>query len=185
MQNVMMLGTLLSVVSDAWLRVSQADAESLGKEIAPAAFKNSVTADPQGAKATWRQWLRQCVRWSVIGGPIEPEYCAETIMCSCTPSILSLIREMEARQRRWHAEKRSHNLTPQSDNTACSRLSPPQSLTRSVSTAVSESDIDPAEEKQNMEERDMLCLKIVGAARAVIERFGFQPWEYPDGVEPL
>ncbi|CRG85631.1 hypothetical protein PISL3812_02672 [Talaromyces islandicus] len=184
MQNVMMLGTLLSVVSDAWLRVSEADAESLGKEIAPVAFQDSVTDDPQGAKATWRQWLRQVIRWSVIGGHMNPEYSTPSAMCSCTPSILSLIREMEARQRRWHAEKRSHNLTPKSDSSS-SHLSPPQSLTCSVSTAVSDSDIDPAEEKQNMEERDMLCLKIVGAARAVIERFGFQPWEYPDGVEPL
>jgi hypothetical protein len=184
MQNVMMLGTLLSVVSDAWLRVSEADAEALGKEIAPAAFQNSVIEDPQGAKEKWRQWLREVIRWSVIGSCIEPEFCQPTVVCSCTPDILSLIREMETRQRRWHAEKRSHNLTPQSD-TAYSRLHTPQSLSRSTSTAASDPEIDPAEEKQNMEERDMLCLKIVGAARAVIERFNFQPWEYPDGVEPL
>lgn len=184
MQNVMMLGTLLSVVSDAWLRVSEADAEALGKEVATAAFQNSVTDDPQGTKATWRQWLRQVIRWSVIGGHIEEEYCTPSVMCSCTPSILSLILEMEARQRKWHAEKRSTNLTPHSD-TAYSRLSSPQSLGCSVSTAVSDPSIDPAEEKQHMAESDMLCLKIVGAARAVIERFGFQPWEYPEGVEPL
>lgn len=185
MQNVMMLGTLLSVVSDAWLRVSEADPEALGKEIAPADFQNSVTEDPQGAQATWRHWLRQIIRWSIIGGSIDAEFCSATVLCSCTPSILSLIREMEARQRRWHAEKRSRNLTPQSSDTAYSRLCTPLTLSCSASTAESDPDVDPAEEKQNMEERDMLCLKIVGAARSVIERFNFQPWEYPDDVEPL
>lgn len=188
MQNVMMLGTLLSVVSDAWLRVSEADAEALGKEIAPAAFQDSVPEDPQAAKTIWQKWLRQIIRWSVIGGSLSPEICPHSVVCACTPDILSLIREMEERQRRWHFEKLSHNLTPAGQgcsDTSYSRLGSPHSLAHSASTALIDPDVDSAEEELNLQERDMLCLKIVGAARAVVARFKFEPWEYPDGVEPL
>ncbi|KAH8693037.1 putative C6 finger domain protein [Talaromyces proteolyticus] len=189
-QNVMMLGTLLSVIADAWLRVSKADAEVLGKEIAPSDFLKSITDDPQGANATWKQWLRQVVRRSVIGGPLDDGLCEPGVLCNMTPDILSLVREMEDRQHRWHAEKRSRNLNYKSAkfDTSCSTLmsnATSPSVSCSVSTTLTEPDNDMTEEKENIEERDMLCLRIVGAGKKVLEGFEFQAWEYPDGVEPL
>jgi len=196
LQNVMMLGTLLSVMADAWLRVSQADAEDLGKQTALPAYQNSVTRDPQGAKATWKRWLRQVVCCSVIGGYLSPGACTPSVVCDLTPDLLSLIREMESRQRRWHAEGLSHPQAPQptehrgssgQSSLSSSKGTSPDSMTCSATDSSTEGDLNRTlcEEKQDIHERDMLCLKVVGAAKNVIEQFNFQPSEYPEGVEPL
>ncbi|KAL1967546.1 hypothetical protein VTN77DRAFT_3061 [Rasamsonia byssochlamydoides] len=174
-QNIMMLGTLLSVLADAWLRVSQADAQDLGKQTAPPAYEASITQDPEGAKTTWKQWLRQVVRRAVIGGPIDPNAFPPSPLCEQTPDLLSLITELEARQRRWHAEGFGqrfyyHNNSPEK---------PP------TETKTTQSDSDPEEEKKqstDADQRDMFCLKVIGMAKSAIARFGFEPHEYPDGV---
>lgn len=196
LQNVMMLGTLLSVIADAWLRVSKADAEDLGKQIALPAFQNSVPRDPEGAKATWKRWLRLAVCRAVIGGYVSPGACTASVVYDLTPDLLSLIREMESRQRRWHAEGLSHPQVPLwkehrgsagHSSLSSSKSTSPDSMTCSTTDSSTEGDLNRTlcEEKQDHHERDMLCLKVVGAAKNVIALFNFQPSEYPEGVEPL
>jgi len=172
MQNVMLLGTLLHVIADAWLRVSTADAVDLGKRAAPRAFVASVPQDPQGQMETYRRWLRQTVRRAIIGGPIDPR---GAVQCQESPDLLSLIKEMEARQRRWHAEGRSRH----------ERQSPAQQPSNGAAEQRCGQNNNPngtQEEKQNLDESQFLCLRVVGSAKDAISKFGFEPHEYPDGA---
>ncbi|KKK16725.1 hypothetical protein P175DRAFT_0498951 [Aspergillus ochraceoroseus IBT 24754] len=154
-QNVMFTGTLLNVIADSWLRVSKADPVELGKQVSSpdciAAINQS--ADPTAA---WKDWLRQLVRNSVVHGPIDPGIKPP---CLNSPSVLSLIEEMEARQRRWHESSDSHPLPPEQ------RLHSSPNL-----------DVDPHAEQ------DLLCLRVAKSARHVIAKFEFEPDEYPDNV---
>jgi hypothetical protein len=193
-QNVMMLGTLLSVTTDAWLRVSQADAEDLGRQIAPPPYQNAAAGDPQGAKTAWKRWLRQVVCHAVIGSYLGPDACPQSVVCDLTPDLLSLIREMEYRQRRWHADGRSqYALRKENRYSTCqsasssSKGTSPDSMTYCTTDSSTECNLNRTltEEKQGLDERDMLCLKVIGAAKSVVEQFDFQPSEYPKGVEPL
>lgn len=156
LQNVMLMGTLLNVTADAWLRVSTADAVDLGKQAAPRAFVASVPQDPQRQMETYRQWLRHTIRRAVIGGPYDPNL---AVQCSDTPDLLSLIKEMEARQRRWHAEGRQP-ISHQQPSNRCT----------------------DQDEQANLDESQFLCLKVVGSARDAISKFGFEQHEYPDGA---
>lgn len=156
LQNVMFTGTLLNVMGDAWLRVSKADAVELGKQAAPSSYAQAINQNSPDPTESWKEWLRQTVRSGVLGGPSDP---AGSVRCSDSPSLLCLIQEMEARQRRWH---KSHPLPPSERvNT------PPENC---------EKPYDP------QEEQDYLCLRVVNSAKEVIARFKFEPHEYPDGV---
>ncbi|KAI9928541.1 hypothetical protein MW887_001755 [Aspergillus wentii] len=159
MQNVMFTGTLLNVVADAWLRVSKADAVELGKQAAPPSYVTFMAQKSHNPAESWAKWLRGTVRSAVIGGSTEQ---AGRVQCSDSPNLLSLIKEMEARQRKWHSGKDSHPLhrSPASD----------------------QSDGDSCSPSQEADERDLLCLRVVGSAREVIAKFKFEPSEYPDGV---
>jgi hypothetical protein len=180
-QNIMMLGTLLSVLADAWLRVSQADAQDLGKQTAPPAYEASITQDPEGAKATWKQWLRQVVRRAVIGGPVDPNAFVHSGLCDQTPDLLALIIEMEERQHRWHGLRHSRPLW-NADCHHSPEKSPDQATAQSAEDGATR---NPEEGKRGVEKREMLCLKVIGLARMAISRFGFEPCEYPDGVSVL
>ncbi|RJE24754.1 C6 finger domain protein [Aspergillus sclerotialis] len=176
MQNVMFLGTLLNVVADTWLRVSQTNAEELGRQAAPAPYVASLMQSSNPLER-WRIWLRQTVRSAVIGGPIdEPGRC----QCSDSPDLLSLIKEMEERQRKWHSNETSHPLyqsqQPQSANG--------QSPTRgSFGVNGSPNHLDDADTQGDAcNEKDLLCLRVIGSARNVISKFNFEPYEYPDGM---
>lgn len=159
-QNVMFTGTLLTVVADAWLRVYNSDASELGMQSAPPEFASKVTQSPNPAEG-WKSWLRQIVRRAVVGGPLSPE--AGT-RCSGQPDLLSLIREVENRQRRWH-EPGQHPMeryTPQ-------RCSP---------VGHNFNDGDQHDEKK------LLCMRVVGSARVVLSKFNFEPHDFPEGVIP-
>ncbi|PWY81805.1 hypothetical protein BO70DRAFT_362237, partial [Aspergillus heteromorphus CBS 117.55] len=105
--------------------------------------------------AGWRDWLQQTVRRGVIGGSYDP---AGSPVCAETPSLLALVEEIESRQRRWH------------------RLNP---------LPVGERLLPVPGSKEPFDERDALCLRIIGTARDVIARFNFQPSDYPEGVTPV
>ncbi|KAL1886408.1 hypothetical protein Plec18167_000338 [Paecilomyces lecythidis] len=167
-QNVMLLGTLLNILADSWLRVSEADPVDLGKQSAPAGYVSALSRDPRDETLKWREWLMQTVRHAVIGGPIEP---AASIMTKDTPDVLSLIKEMETRQRRWHAEGVSPAETRGYPNPRHRELK-----------AEDQSDCSPLKPNGEIDERNLLCLQVVGSAREVINKFGFQPHDYPDGV---
>lgn len=157
MQNVMLTGTLLNIIADGWVRVSKADAADLGRQSAfpqHVAFINS-TPDPAG---NWKIWLRQVVRHALIGGPTTE--CAK-IQCSSSPDLLSIIKELESRQRSWHSGRGSHPLHQK------------QSSDSNGHSPLTEEDCD---------EKDILCLRVVGSARLVIDKLNFEPHEYPDGV---
>lgn len=168
MQNVMLTGTLLNVVADAWLRVSEADAAELGKQAALPQYVASINSTLDPAES-WKQWLRQVVRRAVIGGPVDP---SAGFQCSSTPDLLSLIKEMEARQRRWHSGPGSHPWDRSQD----------QSLNGPTGGHDHHNGHSPLAENQDCDERDLLCLRVVGSARRVISRFKFELHEYPDGV---
>lgn len=160
LQNIMFIGTLLTVVADSWLRVSQADAVELGMQSAPPQYVSEVLQSPNPAQV-WKSWLHQVVRRAVIGGPVGA---GAMIPCSEQPDLLSMIMEIENRQRRWH-EPGQHPLGQWN----------PMSMSDS---AQSQDQDDPGE-------KEFLCLRVVGSAREVIKHFNFDPSEYPEGVEPV
>ncbi|PKY00915.1 hypothetical protein P168DRAFT_275506 [Aspergillus campestris IBT 28561] len=79
---------------------------------------------------------------------------AGSVKCSQVPSLLSCIIEMENRQRSWH---QSHPLSP--------------------SDSPNQADLDC-----QVEEENLLCIRVARSAREVIAKFGFEPHEYPNGV---
>jgi hypothetical protein len=195
-QNVMMLGTLLSVMADAWYKIGQVDAGTLGRELSSPEFQALLISNDQDTKETWQKWLRQVLRRAIIGVPIHTNLCQQTVACTKTPDLLSLVREMETRQRRWHAQGMS--LLPPKGYDSCSRtpsssnISPdvmeltPDSTPKSASSASGEGlSPDEVEKHQDIAERDYLCLRIVGTSKQVIQKFNFHPSEYPAGVEPV
>ena len=167
MQNVMFTGTLLNVVADAWLRVSKTDPVELGKQAAPPAYVTSVTQASPNPAECWKKWLRQTVRNAVIGGPLDP---AGRVRCSDSPDLLSLITEFEGRQRRWHS----------GENLICR----PQ-VSQSSSSSSPESHESPeSDPERSCDEKDYLCLRVIGSVREVISKFNFEPHEYPLGAAP-
>lgn len=152
----MFTGTLLTVVADAWLRVYKSDPVELGVQSAPPEYASRVLQSEDPAHG-WNDWLRQIVRRAVVGGYLDPE--AGT-RCSDQPDVLSLITEVENRQRRWH-EPGNHpftepkHFTPRSDGHG-----------------------GPCNGKE------LLCLRVVGNARSVIAKFNFEPHEFPQGIVP-
>lgn len=173
MQNVMFLGTLLNVIADTWLRVSQTNAEELGRQAAPAPYVASLMQNSNPLER-WRAWLRQTVRSAVIGGPIDE---AGRSQCSDSPDLLSLIKEMEARQRNWHSSETSHPLHQSQHFQSANGQSP----TNDNFGAIGHWEAADAQ-RDACNEKDLLCLRVVGSARKVISKFNFEPYEYPDGV---
>ncbi|KAL4987562.1 hypothetical protein BDW68DRAFT_160790 [Aspergillus falconensis] len=159
LQNVMFTGTLLNVIADSWLRVSQAEACELGNQVAPPAYAAKMNRSPD-LRAAWNNYLRQLVRFSVIRGPMDLE--AQTPCAQQAPSVLDLVEEMEARQRRWHESPDSHPLPPDQ------RLDSPSD-----------------QDRNNCDEQDLLCIRVAKSARNVIAKFGFQSDEYPESVPSL
>ncbi|KAI2909447.1 transcriptional regulator family: Fungal Specific TF [Aspergillus niger] len=155
MQNVTFTGTLLTVIADTWLRISKVNAVDFGRQSAPPAYAAAIDASPNPAKG-WEDWLRQTVRYRVIGGPCDPAGMPPG--ADDGPSLLSLIEEMEERQRRWH---RSHPLPVEERHLPIPKT-------------------DGSKEEESCHERDALCMRIIQSARNVIPKFGFQPSDYPD-----
>ncbi|KAJ5946716.1 hypothetical protein N7454_003555 [Penicillium verhagenii] len=157
-QNVMFTGTLLTVVADAWLRVSNSDPVELGMQSAPPDYASRVlqSADPA---QMWNDWLRQIVRRAVIGGPYDPNGLNAHPQCTGQPPLIDLINEVENRQRRWH----KHGEHPFEHN------NPFQGENR---------------EAQSADEKELLCMRVVGSARAVLSKFNFEPHEFPEGLTP-
>lgn len=158
-QNVMFTGTLLTVLADAWLRLYKMDPVELGMQHATPAYITRMTHSEDPAQG-WRNWLKQLVRSYVIGGSLDPE---ATTLPSEQPSILELILAVEDRQRRWH-QPGGHPLHDNhfpgfghEDHTGC---------------------------KEPTDERELLCMRVVGSARAVLAKFNFAPEDFPDGVIP-
>ncbi|KAL4759600.1 Zn(II)2Cys6 transcription factor rglT [Aspergillus foveolatus] len=159
LQNVMFTGTLLNVIADSWLRVSRAEACELGNQVAPPAYAAKLNRSPD-LRAAWNDYLRQLVRFSVIRGPMDID--AQTPCAQQAPSVLDLVEEMEARQRRWHESPDSHPLPPDQ------RLNSPSD-----------------QNCLNRDEQDLLCIRVAKSARNVIAKFGFQLDEYPESVPSL
>ncbi|KAI2790465.1 hypothetical protein POX_d05981 [Penicillium oxalicum] len=160
-QNVMFTGTLLTVVADAWLRVYNSDPMELGKQSAPPEFVNKA-AQCANQIEVWKDWLRQIVRQAVVGGYLDPE--AGT-RCSKQRDLLSLIRELEERQRRWHSPGQ-HPLGE------CTPMSSP-------AAGQHRGDAD-----EDTDEKQLLCIRVVGSARSVLAKFNFEPRDFPGGQIP-
>jgi hypothetical protein len=155
----MFTGTLLNVIADSWLRVSRAEACELGNQVAPPAYAAKMNRSSD-LRAAWNDYLRQLVRFSVIRGPMDLD--AQTPCAQQAPSVLDLVEEMEARQRRWHEFPDSHPLPPDQ------RLNSPSD-----------------QNCLNRDEQDLLCIRVAKSARNVIAKFGFQSDEYPESVPSL
>lgn len=130
-------------------------------QTAPPAFV-SMALQSEDPAQFWRSWLRQIVRRAVVGGFLAAE--AGT-PCSIQPDLLSLIREVENRQRRWHGPGQH----PFEDNNPM-RPGP----------------LGPHASGENGEcdEKELLCLRVVGSARSVLAKFEFEPEDFPEGVIP-
>ncbi|KAJ6150826.1 hypothetical protein N7470_007420 [Penicillium chermesinum] len=156
-QNVMFTGALLTVLADAWLRLAQSNPIELGIQHAPPDYIEKISHSEDPAQG-WREWLQQTVRKGVIGGNLDPDAVRP---CSGQPSLLELILAVEDRQRRWH-EPGNH---PLHDNHF----------------------LGPGDQKkdcQPLDERSLLCMRVVGSARAVLAKFNFKPEDFPGGVVP-
>jgi hypothetical protein len=149
----MLLGSLLNVIGDSWLRVYRMNPEDWGNDAVPSSYIDSLPTNPELRRERWKQWLYQVVRHAVIGSSVDP-FVIDAIQTQCleSPNLLSLIEELEARQRRWHATGRT--------SFDC-KLNDPSNLSIA----------------QISEHRDFLCLRIVGSARILIGNFGFEPDE--------
>ncbi|OJJ49556.1 hypothetical protein ASPZODRAFT_57968 [Penicilliopsis zonata CBS 506.65] len=172
-QNVMFIGTLLNVLADSWLRVSKADPVELGKQTALPAYVSSLEENSTNPPECWKRWLRQTIRFGVLGSPISEGH-LELYLDS--PSLLCLVKEVEARQRRWHSGKKSRPLFQTEEDQSGN------SEQETYDRHQNHYHPDSEDANKECEEQDMLCLRIVGLARQVISKFNFQPHEYPDGV---
>ncbi|KAF5015878.1 hypothetical protein F66182_12622 [Fusarium sp. NRRL 66182] len=136
-----MLGTLLSVMADAWYKISLVDAGSLGRELASPEFKQLVI---NNNKSLHVDDELTCIR-----------YFQSWVWLFAHAAIIH--------------ENMTANKTSGEAASVSATSSPP----------------DPAELRQNAQEHDFLCMKIVGAAKHVIRKFEFKPEEYPEGVPPI
>lgn len=159
MQNVMLTGTLLNIITDVWLRVSKTDPVELGRQSTSPAYVASLTQTSSDTAESWKQWLRQTVRKAVIGGPVDP---AGHVRCSDCSSLLSLVIEFEERQRRWYSEKEALEGTQKASSKRHAHAS--------------------NDSGKNESGENHLCLRIVGTVREAIAKFEFAPHEYPNGV---
>lgn len=162
LQNVMLTGTLLNVVTDGWLRVSRADPVELGRQSTQPAFASLLTQTSSDPAEGWKEWLHQTVRKAVIGGSHDP---AGRVNGSDCPNLLALVREFEDRQRKWHSQRAAQMQ-------AQGPLSESHANTSSGS------------EKDECGEENYLCLRIIGSVREVISKFGFTPDDYPNETAP-
>lgn len=162
MQNVMLLGTLFNVIGDGWLRVSRSNSRELGIHCSPASYAATMPEDPVKQQEFWSHWHRQIIRRGVIGGQFDPAMYTPDLRCEETPDLLSLIREMEDRQKMWH-EFGMVNFHEKGGE-KCEALHVNGGHDHATSRQV--------------EERDFLCLRVVGSARNLLERFNFQPEDY-------
>ncbi|QSS54402.1 C6 finger domain-containing protein [Histoplasma capsulatum var. duboisii H88] len=156
-QNLMILGSLLNVIGDTWFKVSHMDAEQLGRNVLSPAFIASLPSDPGERQRRWKRWLRHVVRHGVIGSAITPMVDSVQEESSGCPSLLSLIQELEARQRWWHAQARDHTDyrtgIPKPNNEV------------------------PTSEGGQPQDTEYMCSRMAGTARQVIDRFEFDDEE--------
>ncbi|KMP04331.1 hypothetical protein CISG_03598 [Coccidioides immitis RMSCC 3703] len=156
MQNLMLLGTLLNVVADGWLLVFGKDAEALGNLSVDPSYIASLPTDPEPRRKHWRAWLHNVVKHAVIGSSVPPIVHAVQSQCLETPSLLSLIEDMEERQRKIHAEGQTWQdkaYPADAPGTVCQHQS------------------------EHNKEQDYFCLRVIGSARKVIARFNFDEGE--------
>lgn len=220
-QNVSLLSALFNILVDLWVRIWESDPETLFKQLASPAYQHALNAEsPEVADASRRYWLRQFVRRGLIGGHIAHEKFLPSIYSVETPAVLSLIREMEDRQLRWHTVGVSRPpmaLNPSSSSSPSSHASELTFLSNSsesmatdattyssttmtggsasfsnnmgISGALSTPGAPSCPGEQHEKFKDAkdkyVCLKILEAAKAHIQKLGFDPTEYPEGVEPL
>lgn len=168
MQNVMLLGTLFNIIGDGWLRVSRSNPRELGLNCAPASYTAIMPQDPDEQQEFWKRWHRQIVRRGVVGGDFDPEMYTPELRCEETPDLLSLIHEMEDRQKMWH-EFGIVNFYGQGER-KCEALH-----TNGDTGHDHEGQLTT---NKQVEERDFLCLRVVGSARDLLGRFDFQPEDY-------
>ncbi|OAL71594.1 hypothetical protein A7D00_4499 [Trichophyton violaceum] len=164
-QNLMLLGTLLTCIANSWLEMLLRDGQQLAMETLDRASLDSLPTEEAARTVYFKNWLRELVRYSVIGHATPPKAPLVQSQCEESPNVLGLVEEMEARQRRWHAERLPlvNPSCPQEDENGFS----------STKAAAAFTDDTASESKAP----DFLCLRIAGNARQIIERFGFSAEE--------
>jgi hypothetical protein len=184
-QNVMLLGTLLSVLADGWNRVRLAPAAELKKGFTnPRPGKNGpdLPLSPQES-LSWRLFAHTLVRAHVFGDMISPTPFTlpdgSTSFSSCPfscpkgiPVTLSyLVEAMERRQKVWHE---MHDDTSEF---------PPRMAMSDFQHQISHMSVA---EKHDLDmERDgHLCIRIVKGAAGVVRGLGGPPPTCADlGIE--
>ncbi|KAL2369254.1 C6 finger domain-containing protein [Blastomyces gilchristii SLH14081] len=162
-QNLMILGSLLNVIGDTWFKISQMDAEQLGRDVLCPSFIASLPSDPGERQRRWKRWLRHVVRHAVIGCAVTPMVDSVQEESAESPSLLALIEELETRQRLWHAQPRPPS--------AC------RGGTGAGAGVFRTSGDQPAGEADRQQDAEYWCTRTAGTARQVIERFEFSDEE--------
>ncbi|ODH48643.1 hypothetical protein GX48_05293 [Paracoccidioides brasiliensis] len=157
-QNLMVLGSLLNVLGDTWLKVSQMDAEQLGRDVISPSFIASLSSDPNERKRKWKRWLNHVIRHAIIGSAVTPMVDAVQSESLEGPNLLSLIEELEDRQRWWHSQPRPDHLEFHMGGIRQPHNCPPG-------------------ESAQAHDTEHLCTRIASNARRVIDRFAFDDEE--------
>ncbi|KAI2005324.1 hypothetical protein LOY97_000246 [Ophidiomyces ophidiicola] len=152
MQNLMLLGTLLNVVADAWLVVSGKDPEALGTVSVDPSHLSLLPNDSELRREHWDKWLRNVIKHAVVGSSVPPIVQAVQSQCMSTPSLLSLVEDLEERQRRRHEDLKAG---------------------REPMDALVKSSILSKSYYKEDDEHDYFCLRVIGSVRKVIARFNF------------
>ena len=182
MQNVMMSGTVLTVLADNWHRVRKAPAEELRSGFSPPRASSLAERPPltEGQSEEWRTFAFHVLRANVFGDESTPfppchqsstEHRPESILpidhgvqqshplasinTSSTPTLLSLVDAMERRQACWHGKMPDTGEFPK-------RMS--QSALGEHMQGLTSEQLKEAE----MEQDGHLCLRLVQSARAVL-----------------
>ncbi|KAJ5909095.1 hypothetical protein N7495_001777 [Penicillium taxi] len=161
-QNIMFTATLLNVVADAWLRVYSSEAPELGMQTATPECVSRVLQSDDPAQ-TWESWLHHVVRRAIIGGPRDPDF--TNSRCANQPDVLTLVQELEDRQRRWHEP--GSNIFSNDFHARNFEFGP-----------------DLHQHDEPLDEKEMVCLRVAGSTRRIIAKFNFEPHEFPNGFIP-
>jgi hypothetical protein len=183
MQNVMMSGTLLTVLADNWHRVRTATAEELRSGFSPprsnTILEEAPLTDIQSLE--WRTFGYHLLRANVFGDKVTPylpcaelstKYHTDSIAhggqgiqechrlasinsSSSTPTLIGLIDAMERRQSAWHGKIPDTGEFPEHMS---------QTAFKDHMRGLT---LDQVRELE-MDENGHLCLKIVERARSVV-----------------
>jgi hypothetical protein len=173
-QNVMLSGTLLTVLVDQWARVLKCPARDLRAGFSEMPSQSSDTLTPI-QDLEWRTFAYDLVRHHVFGDRTHPVPPAtnqnqstqmQHVTGNDTITLLSLANAMERRQREWHAPPSKESSTSHT-NEFPERLTHALAVGHTAGLTLEEIRAYEAENSKGNEEMH-LCLQLVRHAKMCI-----------------